>query len=237
MTWKKYRRLLLVLSVPLLLVGWIFFSTVVPAPTYASIVCTQPLPTSENCRTTDGLGKPFDEAIRAEYRGWFDVDVDRHKRNNFPVSFVSASERIVERAVILEVTPYAGAALGAGSGIDRLSSRVGEEISIVLGVEPNQSRDGYLRVLGCNELRFDASSSSFTAGLCGLPDGLASVRFSTDDQSLSRLESAVRAEMASARGDLILHYLIGVPSFLLMFLILSGLAWMIRRAWLYVAAA
>lgn len=237
MTWRKYRRLLIVISLPLLIAGGIFFSTAVPAPFYASIICTQPLPNYENCRTTDGVGEPFDESIRSKSRSWFDVQLASYDQNKFPTAFVSASPRLIEGAQILEVTPYAGANTGPGSGIEALSTPTGRSISIALGVEPNGARDAYLYIIGCNELRFDKQSSTFTAGLCGLPDGVASIRFSTDDQSLGELAKAVNEEVASARTDLIFHYLLGVPVFLVLFLVLSGLAWVVRRAWLYVAAA
>lgn len=237
MTWKKYRRLLIVVSMPLLLASGIFFSTIVPAPTYATIVCTQWLSDSEKCRTTDGLGNRFDELIRRDYPAWFDVLAVPYKQNNFPFATVSASQRLVERARILEVTPYVGTEDGPGSPIDLLRSRVGQEVSIVLGVESNQSRDGYLNVIGCNELEFAPTALSYSAGLCGVPDGIARVRFSTTDNGLRQLEAAAKAEIAAGRSNLILHYALGVPAFLVLFLLLSGLVWLIRRAWLYVAAA
>lgn len=236
MTARKYRRLLAVLSLPLLVVGAIFFSTAVPAPFYASIICNQPLPTYENCRTTDGLGEPFDESIRRESPAWFDVYLADNNQSKLPTTFVSASPRLIERAQILEVIPYAGASTGPGSGIEALTAATGQSISIALGVKPNGARDAYLYLIGCNELRFDKRSSTYTAGLCGVPDGLTSIRFTTDDQSLNALATAASEEVASARVDLILHYLVGVPLFLVLFLLVSGLVWLVRRAWLYVAA-
>lgn len=180
MTARQYRRLLVVLSLPLLLAGGIFFSTAVPAPFYASIICNQPLPTYENCRTTDGLGEPFDEALRRESAAWFDVHATTHDQNKFPMSFISASPRLVDGAQILEVTPYVGTNTGPGSGTDALNAAIGQKISIALGVEPNGPRDAYLYLIGCNELRFDQQSSIYTAGLCGVPDGVVNLRFSTN---------------------------------------------------------
>ncbi len=237
MTARQYRRLLVVLSLPLLLASGIFFSTAVPAPFYASIICNQPIPTYENCRTTDGLGEPFDESIRRESSAWFDVRATSYDQNNFPTSFISASPRLIDRAQILEVTPYVGTDTGPGSGADALSAAIGQRISIALGVEPNGPRDAYRYVIGCNELQFDQQSSTYTAGLCGVPDGVVSLRFSTDDESLRALQTAVNKEVSSARMDLVLHYLLGVPFFLVIFLLLSGLVWLIKRSWRYVAAA
>ena len=237
MTCKKYRRLLIVLTLPLLAGGAVFFSTVVPAPTYATIVCAQWLAGSENCRTTDGLGNRFDEMVRRDHPAWFDVETVPFSENKFPFAMVSASQRLIESAQILEVTPYVGTDDGPGSPIDALRRRSGHEISIILGVESDHGRDGYLSVIGCNELSFDPTNRSYWAGLCGIPNGVARVRFSTNDDGLRQLEAAARAEIASGRTNLILHYAFGVPAFLVLFLLLSGVAWLVRRAWRYVAAA
>lgn len=236
MTWSKYGRLLTVLFVPLLIAGVLFFTLVVRPPTYATILCA-PAFSIENCRTTDGLGEPWDERLRKEYVAWFDINTRPYEKNSFPYTIISGSQRLISGVRIVEVSPYPGTDDGPGSPIQRLRSLADEPISIKFGT--NQADERPLDPLGCNELDFQDYPVSYTAGLCGIPTGVARVKFTVDPQGnsqLLQLKQAVESETSDARQNLILHYALGAPIFLLLFLLISGLFWLIRKATSYVAA-
>jgi len=114
----------------------------------------------------------------------------------------------------------------------------GQKISILFGT-PNEPRP--LDPLGCNQLDLEkASSGVFIAGLCGIPNGVARVEFRVDEQTqqdLMALKAAIDDQTSSGRQVLISNYLFLTPLFVVLFLIISGMVWIIRRAISYVAAA
>jgi len=237
MTWGKYRRLLAVLTIPLLGLGAIFFTFVVKPPIYATIICAPGFAGGENCRQTDGLGEKWDESLRKEYEAWFDVHTISYDENSSPYAIVSGSQRIVTGAQILEVSPYVGTTDEPGSPTDQLRSLTGKRIDLILGEKNEQYR--LLNPLGCNELNFERGSGTYVAGLCGVPSGVVSVKFAlTEPEShkLEELRAAVNKEISDGRSNLVMHYVFGVPIFMILFLLISGIIWIIKRSAVYVSA-
>lgn len=237
MTWSKYRRLLTVLLLPLLIAGAIFTTAIIHPSNYVTILCSRSALSGENCRTTDGLGNKWDEQLRKEYNAWFDIKTRTYEQNRFPSTIISGSQRYVTAVQIMEVEPYLGTDESPGSPLDQLRSLRGKDITIVFG---NKDRDDRpLNPLGCNELNFEDYPESYTAGLCGIPGGVVGVKFTVGPEGnaqLSELKEAAEEETSNAREVLILGYVFGTPIFVMVFLIISGLVWMIRRATLYVQA-
>lgn len=236
MTWTRYRRLLAVLVVPLLGLGMFLFAVVIPPPNYASMLCS-PFLTGDQCRTTDGLGGPWDDQLRREHAAWFNVYTRSYEQNRWPHTIVSGSSRRLNTVHIIDVKPYVGTDERPGSPLDRLRSLEGSSISIDFGVLENRER--LLNPLGCNELTFDEDREFYTAGLCGIEGGVALVKFTLgneDRASLDELRQVIDRETASARHQLNLHYLLGIPIPLILFVGISALIWMVRRAIGYVSA-
>ena len=191
----------------------------------------------ENCRRTDGLGEEWDQLLRSEHEAWFDVNTIPYEENSYPYSIASGSQRFVTGAQILEVSPYAGTTDEPGSPLDQLRSLSGKEIDLILGDGDEQYR--LLNPLGCNELSFEEHAGNYVAGLCGVPNGVVSVKFSLAGQEREKLEtlrSSIDEQISEARSNLVMHYVIGIPLFLVLFLIISAIVWAIRRAARYVAA-
>lgn len=237
MTWRKYRRLLAVLAIPLLGLGAFFFTFVVKPPSYATIICGPGLTGREYCRRTDGLGEEWDQQLRSEHEAWFDVNTIPYEENSYPYSMVSGSQRFVTGAQVLSVSPYAGTTDEPGSFVDQLRSLPRNEIDLILGIGSEQYRP--LNPLRCNELSFQEDAGNYVAGLCGVPNGVVSVRFSLagqEGEKLETLRASVDAQRSEARSDFVMHYLVGVPLFLVLFLLISAIVWAIRRAARYVAA-
>ena len=239
MTTRKYRRLLAVLCIPLLAAGALFFTVVVRPPSSVEILCTPFLASNDSCKWATFEGQ-FGERLRKEYPVRFDIQARPFERNKFPFAYASGSRQIVTGATVLEVEPYAGTTDGPGSPIAALRSRRGESITIIFGGGGNREDDErLLNPLQCNELDLTSYPNAYIAGLCGVPQGVAKVKFvlnGDDNAQLAGLKPAIDAVVAEARNNLLLHYALGTPLFLILFLIGSGLVWAIRRASAYVAA-
>lgn len=234
MTKMQYRRLLIVLIVPLLIAGAIFTRIVIRPDNYAAILCENTSAFGENCRTTDGLEGQWHKQLQGKHPGWFDVNTRAYEDNSFPYTFVYGSQRYITDARIVSVVPYFGSDESAGSPLDQLRAMTGQEISIIFGVNRRNVR--LLNTLGCNELTFDGISDIYTAGQC---DGVAKVTFMAGVNSskmLSELGTKIEKEISRQRKLIIIDYAFGVPLFLVLFLLGSLLIWMVKRAISYVRA-
>lgn len=228
-------RLLIVLTVPLLIAGAIFTRVVIRPDNYATILCDNTFLLVEICRTTDGLGKKWDKQLRSEHPAWFDIHTRAHEDNSFPYAIVSGSQRYITDARIVSVAPYTGTDESSGSPLDQLRSMRGQEISIILGVNDTKPPNS----LGCNELRFDDKSNIYTAGLCGIPNGIAAIEFTAgvnSSEMLSKLRAEIEKEISRQRKNIIIDYAVGIPLFLVLFLLGSLLIWIFKRAISYVRA-
>ena len=239
MTTSKYRRLLAVLCIPLLAIGALFFTFVVRPTTSVEILCTPFLTGNEHCRWATYEGQ-FREEIRSDYPVRFGIETTPFERNKFPFATASGTQQIVTGATVLEVEPYSGTTDGPGSPIAALRSRRGESITIIFGGNGDREDDErLLNPLQCNELDLTSYPHAYIAGLCGVPQGVAKVKFvlSEDNNAqLAGIKPAVDAAVAEARNNLLLHYALGTPFFLILFLVGSAVVWVIRRASAYVAA-
>lgn len=237
MTGAQYRRLLIVLTVPLLIAGAVFTRAVIRPDNYATILCDNSTIFGENCRTTDGLGEKWDEQLRSEHPAWFDIHTRSYENNSFPYAIVSGSQRYVSGIRIVSVSPYAGTDESPGSPLAQLRNMTGQEISIVFG---NKERDARpLNPLGCNELNFDDNGETYTAGLCGIPNGVAQVKFTVEGEgskNLSELRTKIDEEISKQKQSIIIDYAVGIPLFLFVFLLGSLLVWAVRRSISYIRA-
>lgn len=232
MTRSRFKRLFLVLIGPLLIAGAVLAVAMADSHGSLRLRCEAGLFGGENCRPT-GWGD-FDEIIAKNSPEWFDVVISRTSSS---VS-VSASQRLIDDVEIINVSPYWGTEDGPGSPSSRLRSQAKQKISIIFGVGEDRVRD--LDTLGCNELDFGkAASGIFAAGSCGIPDGVVRVNFRVGQQGqrdLLALKTAIENEIATERRRELETYLIFTPIFVVLFLVVSGFIWIIRRATTYVLA-
>lgn len=232
MNYRQYRRLLFVLTIPLLIAGAIFARIEGRDLDFATILCV-----GDNCRATDGIGMQWDTALRKEHEAWFDVYTRTYADNSFPKTMISASSQLVPDAQIIDVEPYAGTDERPGSPLDQLRSLRGKNIALIFGVKGTNIST--LSMLACNQLDLMDAPTSYTAGLCGIPNGIVKVKFRAGPETgkqLSALKIAIENETVRMKNSLILNYLFGVPFFLVIFLVLSLLVWIIRKSINYVKA-
>ena len=233
MTKSQYKRLLKILALPLLIAGAIFSAIIGQDASYVTIICRS----ADDCITTDGLGERFDTIVREQEGDLFEINLTEYEDNEFPYAIISGSPVVIPNAQILDVSTYAGTSEAPGSPFDELKSATGERITLVMGINSGENDLRLLNPLSCNGLSLIHTPSYYEAELCGVPDGVVKVRFLTDEKSADALQvmkSNIEEEISDARTSLILHYVFGIPSFLIGFLLLSGLVWMIGRAAAYV---
>jgi len=233
MTAAQYRRLLIVITLPLLIAGGIFTRAVIRPHNYIAILCGSPVFLSEECRTTDGLGEPWHEEIKSQYPIWFNINTRPYENNSFPHAFVSGSPRYIPGVHIVSATPYLGTDSSYGSPIEQLRMMAGKTISIQFG---HKDMTGF-NPLGCNELTFNDDGDTYTAGLCSIPNGIAQVEFSVGVEGsriLSELKTNIDDEISRQRNRIMIDYAIGTPMFLILFLIGSLLVWAVKRAVSYI---
>ncbi|XLU00566.1 hypothetical protein Aerorivi_02406 [Aeromonas rivipollensis] len=236
MTWEQYRRLLIILTIPLLIAGAIFTRVTIDPEKYVTFLCYNTM-VGERCSQTDGLGGPWDKSLRNKEVAWFNVNTRSYKNNSFPRTYVSSNRRFLQGARIVSVKPYVGTDASSGSPLDQLRAKTGQEISIIFGSNDEDAR--LLNPLGCNELWLDGEDNNYIAGLCGIPGGVAQVEFTVGpegSQMLSELKNEIDNQISIVRNEIIFSYVVGIPMFLLMFLLGSLLVWMIRKAIRYIRA-
>lgn len=223
--------------IPLLGLGVIVFTLVAKPPLYASVICAPDMFGRENCRLTDGLGGEWDKNLRKKHEAWFDVHTIPYEENSFPRANISGSKRDVIGAQIIEVTPYPGPLAEPESLNDQVRSLTGRRVDLVLG----DNNDYYRTVnrLGCNELNFEKGSATYIANYCGVPNGVVSIRFTLtgyEAKSLENLRDSANKQISDARSSLVTHFVLGVPFFLVLFLLFSGVIWTVKRAARYISA-
>jgi hypothetical protein len=238
LTWGKYRRLLVVLTVPLLLIGGIFAMYVLKGERYAFIRCENAGILAPNCRQTN-LGGPLDMMIEKQHPSWFDLKIAEYEANAFPSISASGSQMVLDGAEIVSVEPYMGTDETDGSPVAKLREMAvsREPITIIFGVEEELPRG--LDALGCNELDISQAPSTYVAGLCGVPNGVALMTFHPNAEGkayLEELQRSVTSQAEEAKSQLMWSYLILIPSFLAMFLLGSFLIWIGKRTASYVSA-
>jgi len=234
-TVAQYKRLLLVLTVPLLLVGAIFTKVAIRPDHYASIICQNDVIFGENCRITDGLGEKWDNQLRTQSPAWFDVEFTSYEKNIFPHTFVSGSQRYVSNIIIRSVDTYLGTYDGPNSYVEELRGMVGQEISIIFGNNPDDER--LLNPLGCNELKISERGDNHSADLCGVPGGVVRVHFTAVGESkyvIDNLKEKIVTQVSMERYSIILVWIFGTIFPVLLFLLASIVVFIVKRACIFI---
>jgi hypothetical protein len=222
----------MVLFIPLMLAGVITFRVLVPYDRYAYFLCEPGLfGGHENCRfmgsSTEGLYK----TVKRDYPAWFGVQIGKWDSNAYPVNFVEASSRNILGAHIVDAEPFA---LQGEDAARYMKSLVGMPASIQLGgVEKENSiiADG-LATLTCNEFRFEDSPGLYTSNCWGAGWG-GPVKFTVsgaDNDAIQDLKNQIKKEEEWLHNDFITYQIITYPLFVYLFLIASGISWIVLKA-------
>ena len=231
MTWRRYRRLTLVLILPLLLAGWL---TARAMWSHNDLFATcEEQSTFENCRNVGWTGSLHDYVIKSQ-PAWFDIQPAELDTSPAAMPF-SGSRRSFYGAEVVAAEPFMGNGPAAAS---IMSETVGKRGRVLLGILKNE-RSTILDSavdLACNSVSFSATPGQYEAGCYG--EGWSGpVTFTltgSEQQRMERLRQEVQAEIDKQHGEYRLFQIIMYPLFLYLFLIGSGLVWLGRVSFRYV---
>lgn len=239
MTFGKYKRLLLVISLPLLLLGLIV-SEVRPYPDTAFLIC-QNWGEKENCRNVGGPSGNFYKYTKKQSAAWFQVSAS-FLENKHVYYIVEADARTVGRVTIDDTHPYADALAPA-----LMENLKGRSAILKMGINEGQrSVDLETEIyLYCYTINFDMEPTPHIPNpgrymaQCVANDwgGFVSIKPSPEaEQHLAVLRDSVAERADKIESEALIHRVGLTLSPLVFFLILSAVFWAIRKSIAFVRA-
>lgn len=239
MTLSKYKRLCLVLVLPLLAAGWICAHAAWPYYPYQNVLC-QPFLGSENCRPVGRPEDSFYKSIKKEGdKDWFDIwTYDEHSPTS---TFAEASGRFVGGAVITDATTF----LGQPQEVEDFMKRnlIGKNAIVHLGIPTESARSSTVNattvLLYCNDLHYGTEPGNYSASCFGNGwSGPVSFRVDSGPSRpmLDALQKDVWKLVEEKKSDFRLWQWVMYPIFVYGFLALSLVCWLAMRAVRFVRA-
>jgi hypothetical protein len=235
-TIPKYRRLCLVLFLPLLLLGFLSANILMPYERILMALCVQSSSGKDDCRDVGKYNGDYYKSVMKRSIAWFDVEASPFERNPTITQDAMASIRMVPDAEIVEARgPY-------GPEINNtLEKLVGMRANVSLGIygEARSIIEGNIVYLQCNSLSFDVTPGVYTS-LCfggGWAPGAVSFTYRVDAPyrgGLDQLRSSINIAMDAKRFEYFTYMIVMYPIFIYAFFVLSVLAWVTARAIRYV---
>jgi hypothetical protein len=233
-TAPKYKRLCLVLLLPLLGLGILTAHVFLPFDRFVVVMCLSSFSGRANCRDVGPFDGNFHQAVKGQAKSWFDVDYVGKDLNDAISYLASAEGRWVRGAEIVEAEPFLGYGRDVADFMHRL---VGKRATVRLGTDGSTSvLAGNNALLVCNSLYYLPGTDLYRSQCFGEGWG-GSITYRVagpDKDMLDGLDAAVRKEVERRKTDYVLYRIIMYPLFICAFLVLSALAWVTMRAVRYV---
>jgi hypothetical protein len=235
MTASQYKRLCLVLFVPLLLTGYLVATYALPYNRFQVVMCQQFVGGDNNCVSASSLDSPLYKHMKQLHKAWFDVELGPQERGSITTSLPMASGRLLEDVEILKDKPYWMFGPDVGRFVDGMAGRRG---MIQLGIPDKElslvSSDRFL--LLCHNIRYQGTPGVYSSRCFG--DGwTAPFKYRVLAQDRDMLEG-LKAEIHKSFDDKVTEYRIYqavmYPAFVYLFLNLSALVWLTGKAVQYV---
>lgn len=230
MTWSKYGRLLIVLFVPLVLAGvatfFVYWNKT--GHQYAWYLCNAGDNPALGCRYLGGEGEEsFRDSVDKENPNRFDIMTFGLAEHRFVSNFLEGSGGYIANATVLSSTTNLGYA----------NIENGKQAIINLGKVEEKPPTTYPMVLfSCNQLSFERTPNTYQA-LCYSNGWSGSVTFFVDpglDPSLRNLKRSVEYTIEDRYNGFVSDLVLCSLMYVLLFLALSGLAWLIVQSGKYV---
>lgn len=230
MTKARFKRLFIVLLGPLLVLGAaVAYFYVYHIDKYATYIYCDPIAGVEDCIT---LREPDYEAT-LEPRG---TDFDVVERYDDEHTIIQAFRRSVQAAEIIDI---GSAYRSSRGGWYKPKNELDPIVSMNLTPDPQDRSSDRIECMQLDITKI--SKGVFIANRCTSPMGMLSgVEFRVKDQDkqvLNNLVNAVRQETSAEDARKVGRFVLITPIFVFLFLVLSGLIWLFRRAKAYVLAA
>lgn len=233
MTFSKYKRLCLVLLLPLLAAGFICAHAAWPYDPYQNVLC-QPFLGSENCRPVGHIDGPLYKSIKKDTdKDWFEIwTYDEHSPTS---TYAMASGRFIGGAEITGALPFSGEGHEVADFMKR--NLVGKQAMVHLGFPTETAKSRAINattvLLYCNDLRYQAEPGTYTSGCYG--EGWSGpVTYRIDSRPsrsmLDTLQSDVWRLVDEKNSDFRLWQIVIYPIFIYGFLLLSFVGWMTVKA-------
>ncbi len=242
MTSGKYKRLFIVVSLPLLLFGFFLSTVVIPFPRLVEIRCDGGEDYS-NCGNSIRNPHRFREEMEHITR----FTVEGPLSEDWIIHYWVAADAIVLRRVTVDnVTLNEG--MGYPPEVEAAARQMlGRTAVMFLGIEDGMRSfdNGNEIFLWCHTLEYDMEPTSWLSqpgpytATCTGDDWEGHVSFTPSQEalrSLTPLRSAVSDEVGGIEVEFWVHSIAVTLAPVVVFLILSAIVWMTRRAAMFVRA-
>jgi hypothetical protein len=240
MTWSKYRRLCLVLVLPLLIAGYLCARGFWPYDRYVHILC-ELRETGEYCRPVGPPEGEFYKEVKKEAGtpAWVPITPSSRKRGDFIYPWVEATQLHVAFSEILSARNYVGQGPDTANVMQRL---IGMKGFMTLGFKDKALHSSIIEdfaSLYCNSLEFGVQPGTYET-VCYGNDFGGPITFriagGSSRQLLDGLNTAIEKEINEKRADYLFYRIAAYPMFVYLLLILSVLGWIAQKATRFVKA-
>lgn len=236
MTRKKFIRIFIVSFIPLLILGFVFAKTVATYDPYAYITCApfqlSGVTLDENCRSVGDPDGPLHKSVRSEHPSWFDIMEPRYDADAPLHNFITGSQRIINQVEIVDASPF----FGYGKDVaEYMKSLTGKKAILQLGIPGNERSviiDNGISSLYCNNLNFEDTPGLYMSQCYGNGWGGPIVYHVSDldRPKMDELKSGIEKIISERESDYFLYRIIIYPLFIYVFLLISLLIWIFRKA-------
>jgi hypothetical protein len=223
MTLSRFKRLTLVLTIPLLISGAIFSYSTSDLSKALGMVCEL----SGGAEECEVKGDMFGKSIYTLNYGKSNLFIiHTSSQSSFASIYAQGSSRLIRDAWITDVED------NFGSAADSLSpDLIGKKASIWLGREEGGG------ILACSELFLGGEKNEFSASCRMDGRGPSIVSFYTSDSDfrmLSNLRFAISEELKVSNRHLLWEWFANSFIFLLLYFAISLLLYLLHKAYMYV---
>ena len=239
LTWRQYGRLCLVLYVPLLLAGFIFFSIRFQDARIFHVLCEY-----SNCRRAGSVDGFLYKYIKNNGSPWFEIHskkfgetTDSWANTLFPALIVESSGLLLN--VEIMDTRISSTIRPPLSDIDKV--RIGlkdKKIYIWINetVETKVYNDDNSNVsMRCKDLTFGDKVDTYSSWCYG-DYWAGEVFFKSDDYLIKEIRESIVEQKNMAQYEYLFAQFVMYPIFIWLFIILSGLTWVTKQAVSFVKA-
>lgn len=228
---RRFRRLCLVLFIPLTLIGIVYMTITNPDQKYRYLLCDQ-----DWCRYVGSSPGRLYKSAKADHEYWFDVTLDETINTFLTTNFVESKGIYLKDAIVGDASTSVSLETDPKASERIVAALKGRKVDIALGVTEKFPLFDDKPLLSCNHLSGSVFKDTLVAGCYG-QDWSGSIQFEPSPEDATRLKKITKImsdEVAEQDRDQLAYILIGYPIFFWLFLIISLITWIGFKATAYV---
>ena len=217
------------LLVPLVLAGVVATHVGDKEGAFGIIVCDHISTSRSNCRYLGNTDSDLYKLVRKQHHAWFDVNMRPFPDGWFSVYAIAATT-VVHVAEIVNASPSPRISQEARAVVRKM---VGQPAIMQLGIKDeisSISKDGV--VLACNSIEYSQDQDMFSSRCFG-NGWSATVEYRlapAQHQAFMGLRDEIRKEAEELRKKYIINMAIGYLGYVVLFLLISLIAWLVVKA-------